>query len=99
SRTKIRYQFSRFLAAHVIFDYASLSPDSGLIALERSKRLTGDILVSYSPNPGTSVYVGYTDQQENLRLFGNPSILERTRDLDLHSGKQFFIKVSYLFNY
>jgi len=99
SRTKIRYQFSRFLAAHVIFDYASLAPDSGLIALERSKRLTGDILVSYSPNPGTSVYVGYTDQQENLRLFGNPSVLERTRDLDLHSGKQFFIKVSYLFNY
>lgn len=99
SRTKIRYQFSRFLAAHVIFDYSALDPDSGLIALDRGKRLTGDFLVSYSPTPGTAFYVGYTDQQENLRLFGNPAVAERTRDLDLHTGKQFFIKYSYLFSF
>lgn len=99
SRTKVKYQFNRFLAAHVIFDYAALEPNANLFAFERSKRLTGDILVSYSPNPGTAVYVGYTDQQENLRLFGNPYVVERTRDLDLHTGKQFFVKVSRLFSF
>jgi hypothetical protein len=99
SRTKVKYQFNRFLAAHVIFDYASLDPDAGLIALERGKRLTTDVLVSYSPNPGTSLYVGYTDQRENLRLFGDPRQLERTSELDLHTGRQFFVKLSYLFNF
>ncbi len=99
SRTKINYQFNRFLAAHVIFDYAGLEPDSGLVALERSKRLTSDVLVSYLLKPGTSLYVGYTDRQENLQLFGDPRLLERTRKLDLHTGRQFFIKLSYLFNY
>lgn len=99
SRTKFRYQFNRFIAAHVIFDYASLDADPGLIALESGKRLTTDILVSYSPNPGTSLYVGYTDQQENLRLFGDPRQIERTRALDLHTGRQFFVKLSYLFGF
>jgi hypothetical protein len=99
SRTKIKYQFSRFLAAHVIFNYEALEPDTGLIALERDRSLTADVLLSYSPNPGTALYLGYTDQQENVRLFGDPRVLEPTRDLDLHTGKQFFFKLSYLFNY
>jgi hypothetical protein len=97
SRTKFKYQFNRFLAAHLIIDYNATTPDSDLIALDRNRRVTGDILVSYLLNPGTALYVGYTDRQENLRLFGDPRILERTRDLDLHTGKQFFVKFSYLF--
>ncbi len=99
SRTKFTYRFSRFISAHVIFDYNTLQSEPGLIALDRSKRLTSDILFSYTPTPGTALYVGYVDRQENLRLFGNPSVLQTTDDLNLHTGKQFYVKWSYLFKY
>ena len=99
SRTKFNYQFSRFLSAHLIVDYASLDPNANLFAFGRSKRLTGDVLVSYVLNPGTALYVGYTDQQENLRLIGSPSVVQVTDDLDLHTGRQFFVKYSYLFSF
>ena len=98
-RTKINYQFNRFLAARVVLDYSGLVPDDSLFGIERTKRLTGDLLVSYVLNPGTALYVGYTDRQDNLRLFGDPRVVERTPDLDLHTGKQFFVKLSYLFDF
>ena len=99
SRTKINYQFNRFLALRAIVDYAAVLPDPELVALERSKRLTGDVLLSYVLRPGTAIYLGYTDRQENLRLLTDPPRLESTRDLDLHTGRQVFLKVSYLFQY
>jgi hypothetical protein len=98
-RTKFNYQFNRFWALRVIFDYAALLPDTTLFAPGRSKRLTGDVLLSYTPSPGTAIYLGYTDQQENLHLFENPNFIEGTRNLDLHTGKQVFVKASYLFNF
>lgn len=99
SFTKIKYQFSRFWAAHVIFDYKALDSDTNLFLIPRDKKLVTDLLVSYSPNPGTAFYLGYTDQQQNLRINENPAFVARTRDLDLHSGKQLFMKFSYLFNF
>lgn len=98
-RTKVNYQFSRFLAARVVFDYAGLEPDSDLFGVDRAKRLSRDVLLSYTLNPGTALYVGYTDRQDNLRLFGNPRLVERTHDLDLRTGRQFFVKFSYLFDF
>lgn len=99
SRTKVKYQFSRFWAAHVIFDYRALDSNTDLFLIPRDKTLVTDLLVSYSPNPGTSFYLGYTDQQKNLRINQNPNIVIPTRDLDLHTGKQLFMKFSYLFNF
>lgn len=99
SRTKIRYQFTRFLDARVIFDYSALAPNNALFAFPRSKRLTTDFLVSYVLNPGTALYVGYTEQEQNLRLIGQPPVVQLTNDLDLKTGKQIFVKLSYLFNF
>ena len=48
-------------------------------------------------SPGTTAYAGYTDRQENLQLIGNPQLLQRTRDLDMHTGRKVFVKFSYLF--
>lgn len=99
SRTKFSYQYSRFLAGHLILDYNALDANNGLIALPENKKLNIDIQMSYVLSPGTAIYFGYTDRQENVRLVGNPAILERTQDLDLHTGKQIFVKFSYLFQY
>lgn len=94
-RTKVNYQFTRALSLRVILDYNSILPNPGLVSLTRSKRLTGDILLTYLVNPGTAFYVGYTDQHANLALptltpAGGPTTL---------IGRQFFAKISYLFRY
>ena len=96
-RTKVNYQFNRFLAARLVLDYNALTPDASLVDYSHTKRLTGDLLLSYVLNPGTSLYVGYTDRQENLRLFTNPNQVQTVDDLGLHTGKQVFVKLSYLF--
>lgn len=98
SRTKVRYQFSKFLDARVIFDYAALDPNTTLFAAPRTKRLTTDFLVSYVLSPGTALYVGYTEQEQNLRLVGSPPVIQPTNGLDLKTGKQIFMKLTYLFN-
>ncbi|MQA36881.1 hypothetical protein GEV02_01855 [Rugamonas sp. FT29W] len=97
SRTKFNYQYSRFLSAHLILDYTNLRTNSQLTALSGGKQLTADLLFSYLLSPGTSLFAGYTDRQENLQLVGNPALLERTRGLELHTGRKAFIKLNYLF--
>lgn len=97
SRTKVTYQYSRFLNAHLIFDYNFLRTNTNLFAFEGGKQLTTDLLFSYVLSPGTTAYVGYTDRQQNLALIGNPEILQRTRDLEMHTGRKVFVKFNYLF--
>jgi hypothetical protein len=51
-------------------------------------------------HPGTAVYVGYNSNVENLtpNLALDPEgSLTRTRNSFINNGRQFFIKMSYLF--
>jgi hypothetical protein len=51
-------------------------------------------------NPGTALHFGYTDLYDNLRL--DPSVnpaLRRTSFPDLNTGRQVFVKLSYLFRF
>jgi hypothetical protein len=99
-RSKLNYQFTRALSVRAIIDYNAVLPNTALVALEPGKRLTGDVLVTYLMNPGTAIYVGYTDTYENIRLIpGTPSAVQRTGAADVSTGRQFFVKVSYLFRY
>jgi hypothetical protein len=97
ARWKLNYQFTRPLSLRWILDYATVAPNASLVSLEREKRLQGDLLLTYLVHPGTSVYVGYTDRQENLAIESttNPT-LRRTESI-LNTGRQFFVKMSYLF--
>lgn len=99
SRTKFNYQYSRFWAAHLIIDYDTLSVNPDLIQAPKTRQLSGDLLLSYVLNPGTAIYLGYTTKRENLHLLSNPNRIETVDDLDLRTGRQFFIKFSYLFQY
>ncbi|HEU4391403.1 MAG TPA: DUF5916 domain-containing protein, partial [Blastocatellia bacterium] len=99
-RSKLNYQFTRELSLRVILDYNAVLPNTDLISLERTKRLTGDVLVTYLVHPGTALYVGYTDSYENLRI--DPSVppsLQRTVSPTTAVGRQFFVKMSYLFRF
>jgi len=99
-RSKVNYQFSRRFSLRFILDYNSVLPNTSLARLEKEKRVGLDALFTYMVNPGTALYVGYTDLYENYRL--NPLVspaLYRTADPTLNTGRQFFVKLSYLLRF
>ncbi|HEX8198230.1 MAG TPA: DUF5916 domain-containing protein [Pyrinomonadaceae bacterium] len=99
-RSKLNYQFNRELSLRAIFDYNAVLPNSALVNLEREKRLTTDFLLTYLLNPGTALYIGYTDNYENLTLVpGTPSTLLRTGMPTTSTGSRLFVKISNLFRY
>jgi hypothetical protein len=83
-----------------IVQYDSTMPNGALSALERSKRFSGDILLSYILHPGTAVYVGYNHRLENMDtgLGLMPGVPFRTGAL-FPTGRQFFAKISYLYRF
>ena len=73
-----------------------------LSSLQPVKNFNADVLLTYLVHPGTAVYVGYNSNLQNLDPFlgldpdGN---LLRTRSRFLNDGRQFFVKISYRFQY
>jgi predicted porin len=97
TRTKLNYQFTRELSLRLIMDYNAVLPNALLAAQQRTKRVTGDVLLTYLLSPGTAFYMGYTDQYANLALQpGSPGLIP-TNSPTTSTGRQFFVKVSYLF--
>ena len=92
-RQKIHYQINRRLSLRWIADYRSTLPNESYVELDRSKRVVNDVLVTYLIQPGTALQVGYSDRRDNLLQDGLP----RFGDPRLLTGRQFFIKLSYLF--
>lgn len=77
------YQFTRFTFARARIDYNSLATSA-----------RGQFLLGWTPNPGTSVFIGYNDDI-NYNGF-NPFTDELEQGLR-RNGRTFFIKMSYLF--
>ena len=99
-RSRLTYQFNRELSLRMILDYNGVLQNPALINLERQKRVTGDVLLTYLIHPGTALYLGYTDRIENLALYpGSPPAVARTGFPSTTVGRQFFAKVSYLFRF
>ncbi len=99
-RTKVNYQFTRELSLRTILDYNAVLPNPTLVALDKSKRIGVDILLTYLLHPGTAFYLGYSDGYENVAFnaLQNPA-LRRTQFPATSTGRQVFAKVSYLFRY
>lgn len=76
------YQFTRFTFARLRLDYTTLAA-----------RVSGQALVGWEPNPGTSFYVGYNDDLNHNGF--NPFSGELERGLH-RNGRTFFLKMSYL---
>jgi hypothetical protein len=99
-RFKANYQFSRELSLRAIFDYNSVIPNVRMVALENSRRAGIDVLLTYLLHPGTALYLGYTNTRENLAFDPlSPPSLVRTDFPDTTTGRQIFIKLSYLLRY
>ncbi|MBI1762096.1 MAG: carbohydrate binding family 9 domain-containing protein [Acidobacteria bacterium] len=76
------YQFTRFVFVRSRVDYSTLAA-----------RVRGQFLFGYTPNPGTSFYVGYNDDM-NYRGF-SPFTARYEPGFE-RNGRTFFIKMSYL---
>ena len=111
-RSKLNYQFNRELSLRAIFDYNATLANSNLLDVQTNlggvsggppvptKRFTADFLLTYLLHPGTVVYIGYTDRQDNVALdSSSPPMLRRINSPSTATGRQFFIKVSYLFRF
>ena len=99
-RSRLNYQFTRELSLRLILDYNAVLENPELIGLDRQKRFTGDVLLTYLLHPGTAFYVGYTDTLENLALIGGDSpAVVRIGFPSTTTSRQFFAKVSYLFRF
>ena len=97
-RTKVTYQLTRAMSLRGIVDYHATLPDTVLVALEHSKRLAADVLLTYMANPGTAVYVGYTDTYENIEV-GPPWRFRAGGSASVSTGRQLFVKLGYLLRF
>jgi hypothetical protein len=76
------YQFTRFWFARARIDYTSLGANA-----------RGQFLMGWTPNPGTTFYVGYNDDMNRNGL--NP-VSGQLEPGFRRNGRLFFIKMSYL---
>jgi hypothetical protein len=97
ARSRMNYQFTRELSLRAIVDYNGVLANSSLVALDRTKHITADVLVTYLLHPGTAVYVGYTDGYDNVAV--DDRGVRFTRNPTTATGRQFFVKTSYLFRF
>ena len=107
-RSRWNYQFTRALSLRAIVQYNSLLANPSYTSLQTTKNLNLDFLITYLVHPGTAVYVGYNSNLENLvpglciHLAGslqcdpNGNGLVRSNSF-INDGRQFFVKISYLF--
>ena len=100
ARSKVNYQFTRQLSLRAIVDYNGVLPNESLVSLTRTKRVGYDVLLTYLLHPGTALYAGYTDIYQNLVFDpSKPPYLQLSRFPDFNTGRQVFVKLSYLFRY
>ena len=99
-RSRLNYQFTRELSLRFIVDYNAVLDNPALVNLTHQKRVTGDVLLTYLIHPGTALYIGYTDQLQNLALFpGPPPTVAPIGFPSTTTARGFFAKVSYLLRF
>jgi len=97
ARSRVNYQFTRELSLRAIFDYNAVLSDPSLVNLERTKHVTADVLLTYLVHPGTALYIGYTDGYVSVGLTSSGIVPMNSPTTS--TGRQFFVKTSYLFRF
>lgn len=108
-RSKVNFQFTRSLSARLIAEYDSTLVNPAQTSLLRTRQFASQALLTWLPHPGTAIYVGYSDDLQNLdrrlcnRLQNGPCDPNNTDPPRagpmLNDGRQIFIKASYLFRF
>ena len=100
-RSKWNYQFTRALSFRFIGQYNSLLANPLFTSLRTSRDFNADFLVTYLVHPGTAIYVGYNTNLENLLspLAADSNGILLRGPKYINDGRNFFVKVSYLFRF
>ncbi len=100
-RSRWNWQFNRELSLRVILQYDALLTNPELTALETTKNINADILLTYLVNPWTALFVGYNGNAQNLELVptATGADIAHPRRRLINDAKQFFVKFSYLFRF
>lgn len=111
-RSKLNYQFTKELSLRAIFDYNATLANDRLVDVQTNlgsfpggpvaptKRFSSDLLFTYLLHPGTAVFFGYTDRYANLDIDRSlPFPVFRGGSPSTSTGRQFFVKMSYLFRF
>lgn len=100
-RSKWNYQFNRQFSFRFIGQYDTVLANPSFTALHTTKNFNADFLFTYLLHPSTAVYVGYNTNLANVL---SPLAYDDDQDLlrgkrFVNDGKNFFVKVSYLFRF
>ena len=108
-RSVVNYQFTRSISARLVAEYDSTLANPVETSLLRTKEFASQALLTWLPHPGTAIYIGYSDDLQNLdrslcnRLPGGACDANNTTPPRagpmLNDGRQIFIKASYLFRF
>jgi hypothetical protein len=100
--SKWNMQLSQALSVRFTADYNALLTNPALTNVQTNKEFTADILLAYTVHPGTAVFVGYNSDLQNLNrdllVDGSNNIL-RTQNDFVNDGREFFVKIAYLFRF
>lgn len=108
-RSKVNYQFTRALSARVIAEYDSTHANPEQTTLQHTKEFSSQALLTWLPHPGTAIYLGYSNDLQNLdrslcyrlssgRCDADASDLPHSNTM-LNDGKQIFLKAFYLLRF
>ena len=100
-RSRWNWQFSRELSVRFILQYDATLANPDLTALETTKNVNADILITYLVNPWTALFVGYNGNAQNLDVVptATGAQIVRPRRRFINDAKQFFVKFSYLLRF
>jgi len=92
-RLKSSFQVSRALSVRAIVDRHALAVDPRAAADIPDRRYTFDLLLTYLVNPGSAIYVGFTDHSRDLSA--DPTLPPQIRALGrVSTGRQVFVKIT-----
>ena len=98
-RLKLNLQFTKELSLRFIADYNFLEPNPELFNAEDFEQMEFDVLLTYLVNPFTALYVGYNTGYENFDETPAGDGLVRSGSPDYNTQQQFFMKLTYLFQF
>ena len=65
-RSVVNYQFTRSISARLVAEYDSTLANPAETSLLRTKEFASQALLTWLPHPGTAIYIGYSDDLQNL---------------------------------
>ena len=102
-RSKWNYQFTKELSFRFIGQYDAVLANPQFTYLQTSKNFNADFLFAYLVHPSTALYVGYNSNLENIDAVPIPDGLGGVNHVASgrlkNDGRNFFVKVSYLFRF